>query len=84
MSLPIAQQTDIPAAIRTAVEAAIPGAKVEASGGSGHFVINCVSEQFDGKSILEQHRMVLGAITHLMSGPDAPVHAVDSITTSTP
>jgi acid stress-induced BolA-like protein IbaG/YrbA len=83
--LTIAQQnSDIPATIKSALENAIEGAQVKATGGQGHFQIEIVAAAFEGKSMLESHRLVLGAIAHLMSGPDAPVHAVDSIKTSTP
>ena len=39
---------------------------------------------FEGLRTLQRHRMVLSAIKHLMSGDDAPVHAVDSLATNTP
>jgi acid stress-induced BolA-like protein IbaG/YrbA len=74
----------IPDAIRDAIVAKIPDAKVEASGGGGHFVIDVVSPIFGGKSMLESQRLVLGAIKHLMAGELAPIHAVDSIKTRTP
>lgn len=70
--------------IREAVEAAIPGSRVEATGMGGHFEIRVVSEVFEGKSTLAKHRLVLGAIADLMKGEDAPVHAVDKIETLLP
>ncbi|REJ79648.1 MAG: hypothetical protein DWQ36_24555 [Acidobacteria bacterium] len=45
----------------------------------GHFEIRVVAAQFSGKNTLAKHRMVLGAIAHLMEGDAAPVHAVDKI-----
>lgn len=69
--------------IRTSVEEAIPGAVVQASGGGGHYTLAVVSETFEGKNRVQQQRMVLGAIAHLMKGDAAPVHAVDSLTTRT-
>ena len=77
-------QGSVTDAIRTAVEAKIEGAQVEVRGGGGHFEIDVVSALFAGKSTLEKHRMVLGAIAHLMAGDMAPVHAVDAIKTRTP
>lgn len=76
-------QGSIPDAIRDAVIARIPDAKVVASGGGGHWVIEVVSPVFAGKSKLESHRLVLGSIKHLMAGALPPIHAVDSIQTRT-
>ncbi|HPH25667.1 MAG TPA: BolA/IbaG family iron-sulfur metabolism protein [Pseudomonadota bacterium] len=67
--------------VRTLIETALPGAKAEVSGGGGHFTISVVAAQFKGKSMLEQQRMVYTVITELMSGQDAPIHAVDKLTT---
>jgi len=74
-------QGSVPDAIRDAILAKIPGADVRAAGGGGHFTIEVVSPVFEGKSMLESQRLVLGAIKHLMAGELAPVHAVDSIKT---
>jgi acid stress-induced BolA-like protein IbaG/YrbA len=68
-------------AIVEAIGASIEGAKVEVSGGGGHYAIVVTSKAFAGKSTLESQRMVYGAITHLMKGDMAPVHAVDSLRT---
>ena len=65
--------------IVAAVEAALPGAEVSAQGMGGHFEIRVVAEEFRGRNTLAKHRLVLGAIAHLMKGDDAPVHAVDKI-----
>ena len=71
------------AAIKSSVEAAIPGARCDSSGGGGHFSIVVTSVAFEGKKLLEKQRMVLTAIAHLMKGDAAPVHAVDSLVTNT-
>ncbi len=75
---------DVRAAIKTAVEGAIAGARCEASGGGGHFEIVVTSAAFAGKSLLDKQRMVMNAVAHLMKGEGAPVHAVDKIETRTP
>ena len=72
---------DIPTAVREAIEKAVPDAKVEVTGGGGHFSIVVRSGAFAGKSMVESHRLVLGSIKHLMAGDMAPVHAVDSLRT---
>lgn len=71
-------------AIRSGIVAKIPDAKVEVAGGGGHWRIDVVSTVFAGKSMLENQRLVLGAIKHLINGANPPVHAVDSLTTRTP
>lgn len=71
-------------AIRDRIVDALPGAEVAVDGGGGHFVIAVVASQFEGMNTLKKQRMVYGAIKDLMSGPSAPVHAVDELRTSTP
>lgn len=68
--------------IREAVAGAIPGAEIAVSTtGPGHFEISVVSPIFEGKTRVQQHQLVYGAITDLMSGPEAPVHAIDRLHT---
>jgi acid stress-induced BolA-like protein IbaG/YrbA len=67
--------------VRAIIESAIPGAQAEVSGGGGHYTIAVTASAFVGKSMLEQQRMVYSAITDLMKGHDAPIHAVDKLTT---
>jgi len=77
-------QGSIDDAIRNAIKQAIPDATIEVAGGGGHYTISVVSAVFQGKSMLESHRLVYGAIAHLMNGDRAPVHAVDTLKTRTP
>ena len=70
--------------VKAAIEAAIPGAVASVSGGGGHFEIEVISDAFEGKRILEKQRLVYSAITHLMAGDAAPVHAVDRMVCKTP
>jgi acid stress-induced BolA-like protein IbaG/YrbA len=76
-------QGDVCAAIRDAIGAKIPGARIEVTGGGGHYSIGVTSPEFAGKSLLASQRLVYAAITHLMSGDRPPVHAVDSLKTKT-
>lgn len=71
--------------MKAAILEKIPGADVTVGPGSGggHFVVQVVSPVFEGKSLLESQRLVLGAIAHLMKGDSAPVHAIDSLKTRT-
>ncbi len=70
-------------ALRAAIEQRIPEATAEVAGAGGHFQIEVVSPAFAGKSLLESQRLVYSAISHLMKGESAPVHAVDSLKTRT-
>jgi len=74
----------IPEAITAGIKARIPDAVVEVGGGGGHFNIVVISTVFAGKSMLENQRLVLSAIKHLINGAAPPVHAVDSLVTKTP
>ena len=66
--------------IREAVAEAIPGSEIEVEAISGnHFAIRVTSEVFEGKSRVQQHQLVYGAITPLMTGDQAPVHAIDRL-----
>ena len=52
--------------------------------GGGHFRLSVVTPEFEGKSMLAKHKLVLSAIAPLMSGANAPVHAIDSLKTLLP
>lgn len=73
--------SDLPGHVRGIIEAAIPGARAEVAGGGGHYTISVTAAAFTGRSLIEQQRMVYSAITELMRGDDAPIHAVDKLTT---
>ena len=70
--------------LRQAIQGAIPESEVHISGGGGHFEIRVASPAFEGKRTLAKQRMVYAAITHLMSGDNPPVHAVDRLETVVP
>ena len=60
--------------------AALAGARAEVrASGPGHFEIEVAWDAFAGKSKLAQHQLVYRAITPLMSGDAAPVHAIDRL-----
>lgn len=71
--------------IREAIAGALPDAQIEVRAASpGHFEIAVTSAEFAGKPKVRQHQLVYGAITDLMSGDAAPVHAVDRLECRTP
>lgn len=78
---PTSFEGDVIAAIKQAIEQSIEGSTAHVSGGGGHFSIDVVAPVFAGKGKIESQRLVYAAITHLMRGEMAPVHAVDSLRT---
>ena len=74
----------IPEAITAAIKGRIADAVVTVNGGGGHWSIEVISTVFAGKGMLENQRLVLSSIKHLINGANPPVHAVDSLVTKTP
>lgn len=72
-------------ALRRAIAAALPEARIEVAAASpGHYAIHVVSSAFSGKSRVAQQQLVYAAIAHLMQGDAAPVHAIDRLQTELP
>jgi acid stress-induced BolA-like protein IbaG/YrbA len=75
--MPMAEIGDI-------VRAALPGADVSVSdltGGGDHFQVTVVSPAFEGRSLIEQHRMIQEPLRAAVD--DGRIHAL-SIRTYTP
>jgi acid stress-induced BolA-like protein IbaG/YrbA len=71
--------------IEAAIRGALPESQVQVkAGGAGHFEVNVVAEVFRGKSMVQQHQLVYGAIAPLMAGDAPPVHAIDRLQTKAP
>jgi stress-induced morphogen len=69
--------------IRERIEAAIPGAKAEVddyTGGGDHFRATVVAAAFEGRSRVEQHRLVYDIFAAEIGGP---IHAL-ALKTQTP
>lgn len=78
-------QDDVAERMRGAIADALPGAAVEVrAAGPGHFELRVVSEAFRGRSRIQQHQLVYGAIAPLMAGEAPPVHAIDRLVTEAP
>jgi acid stress-induced BolA-like protein IbaG/YrbA len=76
---------DVLEKIETAIRDALPESQVQVKvGGAGHFEVSVVAEAFRGKSMLQQHQLVYGAIAALMAGDAPPVHAIDRLQTKAP
>jgi len=60
------------------VKAQISDAEVnvmDKTGMSDHFIIHVVSKEFEGKNVMERHRMVQGCLTEAMQ--DGRIHAAE-------
>jgi stress-induced morphogen len=65
-----------PDALKSLLVAAFPDARVEVTdltGTKDHFEAVVVTRAFDGKTLIEQHRMVYAALGELMGGD---IHAL--------
>jgi len=77
--------SDLTNEIKQRIETTIPGAQVEVTfGGGGHYSLNIVSAAFNGLSAVKQQQLVYSAITELMAGNEAPIHAIDKMNLSIP
>jgi stress-induced morphogen len=72
-----------PEAITDKIRAALPDANVkleDLTGTQDHWSAVIISSEFDGKSLMQRHRMVYAALSEEMKGP---IHAL-TITALTP
>ena len=70
--------SELSSEIKKRIETAIPGAQAEViQGGDKHYALTVISSSFDGLAQVKQHQLVYAAITDLMSGDNAPIHAID-------
>lgn len=67
--------------VKALIEAGIPGAKVEVTGDGRHFEAMVTSAAFEGKSLIQRHRMVLAAVNSEIASDE--LHAL-SIKTALP
>jgi len=68
------------------VREAFPGATVEVrdlAGDNNHFALTVIAEEFRGKNRVQQQRMVNKALESILTGANAPLHAL-ALQTSAP
>ena len=70
--------------IKQAIESQVPDSTAEVGGDVRHFEIQVVSPVFEGKRTLEKQRIVYAALSELMAGSNAPVHAIARLETLVP
>jgi acid stress-induced BolA-like protein IbaG/YrbA len=82
LSSPPPEPAEVAERMKRAIEDALPGAHATVEPrGAGHFEVEVVAAVFEGLPRLRQQQRVYAAIAPLMSGDDAPVHAVDRLVT---
>ncbi len=59
--------------IKQRIEAAIPGARAQVSGGNDHFKATVTAEAFAGRTRIEQHRLVYAVFGEEIGGE---IHAL--------
>ncbi len=72
--------------IERLIKAKFPEAQVEIrdlAGDGNHYAATVVDESFRGKNRVQQQRMVNVALSEILDGPSAPLHAL-ALTTSAP
>ncbi len=67
--------------VEALIEAGLPGARVQVTGDGRHFEALVVSEVFEGKSLIQRHRMVLATVNSEIASDE--LHAL-SIKAKTP
>jgi len=73
-------QDDVTEQLRKAIREALPDSKVQVEAkGPGHFEVCVIDEAFRDLSRVKQQQLVYKAITSLMAGDGAPVHAIDRL-----
>jgi len=72
--------------IERLIKARFPNAQVEIrdlAGDNNHYAATVVDEAFRGKNRVQQQRMVNEALSEILQGANAPLHAL-ALTTSAP
>jgi len=70
-----------PDKVKALIEAGLPGAKAEVTGDGRHFEATIISEAFEGKTLIQQHRMVKDTVKAEIASDE--LHAL-SIKTAVP
>lgn len=73
-----------PDQVETMIKAGLPDAQVQVedlTGGGDHYQVTVVSSEFEGRSLVQQHQLVYGAVREAMS--TEAIHAL-ALKTYTP
>ena len=68
-----------PSEIERLIRAQFPDATIEIrdlAGDGNHYAATVIDESFRGKNRVQQHRMVKAALSEILDGANAPLHAL--------
>ena len=68
--------------IEDLIKAGIPGSQVSVTGDGRHFEASVVSDAFEGKSLLQRHRMILATVEEQIASDE--LHALSITASKTP
>ncbi len=68
--------------IEALIKTGIPDARVKVAGDGRHFETSVVSEAFEGKSLIQRHRMILATVESLIASDE--LHALSITSSRTP
>jgi acid stress-induced BolA-like protein IbaG/YrbA len=66
--------------IQRLIEAGLPAAKVTVTGESGHFEALVISEEFEGKSLLAQQKMVFATVSEQITSGELHAFTIKAYT----
>ncbi len=64
-----------PEEVKQMIEAGMPGSEVQATGDGSHFDVIVVSEEFEGKSMVDEQRMVFATLGDKITSGE--IHAIN-------
>lgn len=67
--------------VKALIEAGLPGAQVEVSGDGRHFEAVVISDAFEGKSLIQRHRMVLATVSSEIASDELHALSIKATTT---
>lgn len=68
--------------VKALIEEGMPGAVAEVTGDGRHFEARVVSAAFEGKSLIQRHRLVLGTVQAQIASDE--LHALSIASAKTP
>ncbi len=68
--------------VEALIKAGLPDAEVKVSGDGRHFEVEVVSPAFEGKSLIQRHRMVMETVKEQVASDE--LHALSIKSTRTP
>lgn len=68
--------------IEELIKMGIPGSQVSVTGDGRHFEASVVSDAFEGKSLIQRHRMILATVENQIASDE--LHALSITASKTP